>query len=696
MSSSPLRVVAACCAGLVVQSCASPPVPTGSELATTMGFTVSAPVAGGIPVRVVDASSGRTLADALVVSVEEADLSFCHSGPADASVDSLTVLRETGAAWLTGGDGTATIAVPDEPRVLLAWHGADFGRATLERYDHDEQVVRLQPISERSLTVEVVDPAGAPQPGVPIVLGHCSIELGTPGACHGVTGPEGRVVFSPVDLERSVHSTCGRLVQVLYDSPCCAYALRPIDATTIEPVRFVLPPCGELVVDLQDEHGAPFPSERLAQYRAHLDLGTRKIVSPHGTRRDSILEWPDYTREVDPCDVNSIHFTRVQLGTRLCLDAFGRGPSNSARDGTITTGQVRGETHIAGPMAPGETVHAILRLDEQVASEAAPDPAQAAREAEADAKERQKELQERKRLDDLSSIEVRAKLDVPIEACRLRARYRADSPDSDFLDKENDANWVDVQGRAVLRMVPAGTWTVAITLLGLETTEEFVLAEVPHVVVGARQHVRDPRLLSIDLSGKLRRRRIEVVDEKGAPQSGWIYCQRSNGIDRWWVRAEEGGRTLLTSASDDAPFFVAVLGHRPARIDDAKAVQRIVLKRGIPIRVLLDPKADVSKSGASRLFVGVPELPRLGALPDIAEESDTLRSVAIEPGGSARFWIPQTGEWRVLFLRTDDADERPESFSCCDASPATIHVEDSEAEQTFVVAPDVSASPKSD
>jgi hypothetical protein len=105
-----------------------------------------------------------------------------------------------------------------------------------------------------------------------------------------------------------------------------------------------------------------------------------------------------------------------------------------------------------------------------------------------------------------SSVAVRVLLDTPIEPCELRARWRDDDAAGTPIGPASplaDVSWFDVTGRATIRDVPPGTWTFAITLVD-RGPDEVVLAEIPHVAVAPGIHLRDPRLLSIDLRGNPR------------------------------------------------------------------------------------------------------------------------------------------------------------------------------------------------
>jgi len=276
-------------------------------------------------------------------------------------------------------------------------------------------------------------------------------------------------------------------------------------------------------------------------------------------------------------------------------------------------------------------------------------------------------------------------------------RYRDSDPDSNFfVDLPGDETWLDVTGHATMRGVRAGHWTVAIVLSNSELSmQDAVLTEIPDVDVVPRQYVRDPRLQAIDLRGKLRHHRFFVTDPDGRSVSGSLFRKESDESGATWVADfDEGDIALVTAAADARPIVLAAERFRPLTLEPKSKESHVVLPRGIPIRVVLDPAATLQKTPGAKLYVGVPEFPRCGRPPDPGEEDDSVRTFEIEAGGSVRFEIPEPGDWRVVFLSSMPGPDGDETFERRDARAPTIHVEDADVEQTFVVAP--AGSPASD
>jgi len=235
---------------------AAPAAPlSAAELAKAYGLALQPAPADGVPIRVVDAASGKPVGNALVVSIDEYVFTYADVDYDDGETRTArSLLRREGSAWATSSDGVARIAVPTAPLSVFVWSGEKFGRTTVEVHDRAEHVV---PIAPRSLLVEVVDRDGRPQAGVPIQMAKCSLEPESTGTTVGTTGADGRFAIPALELERGVHRSCGRRDLVMLGSLIVGRELRAADAPVLEPVKFVLPECGSVEVELQDAQGRP-------------------------------------------------------------------------------------------------------------------------------------------------------------------------------------------------------------------------------------------------------------------------------------------------------------------------------------------------------------------------------------------------------------------------------------------------------
>jgi len=339
---------------------------SGSELAKEFGLRPRATVPDGVPVRVVDELGGSPVARVLVVSVDEFDYSFAYSNPDWSDVASKTVLGWIGSAYLTDGDGFTRVAPAGRPRTLLAFDERHVGRTTLEVFDTEEHVIKLR---QRELDVDVVDAAGKGQSGVPVVLGGCAGELGNPGACHAVTGADGRTAFSLLDLERSVHRSCARRNLVMLGIPSAKYVLRPLDAQPFEPVRFVLPSCGNVVVDLEREDGVPLSRKSLETLHLEYTVRSTSLGEPRGMSRKRTLGVEQLIR--GRCREPRIQLSKVAVGLRLSIrvEATARefDGHSIVRSGVTP---LCDDLEINGPTNAGESVRAVLTIPESLLTDA--------------------------------------------------------------------------------------------------------------------------------------------------------------------------------------------------------------------------------------------------------------------------------------------------------------------------------------
>jgi hypothetical protein len=687
-----------------------PGEPGGAELAKLHGLAILPVCADGVPIRVVDAKSGKAVGDALVVRVVEAQFAACFSSEYYRELDSYRLLQCIGKSRLTASDGTTRVEPPSGWEVaVFAFRGRDFGRATIELHDSSEHVVAIAP---RQLDVEVVDATGRPQKEIPLALATCSFAAFDPGAWRGVTGVDGRVSIPALDLERHVHRTCGRRATVVFDLPARGNAPRSLDTPQLEPVRLVLPECGELVVDLLDASGEPYPIERLRAHSASL------VVRPEGlggfgVDRARPLRFEDASIVKVPCRSSRIHLPLVEVGMPLTVWVDVDEWSVENGNATCSTSSLEWcnspdscRVAVAALTSRGEVRHVVLRekpdsaVDEAPAQGVASEAATVVRPevpppSSMDEEDTERAVQ--------SSIAVRVLCDVPIRPLELRARLRSESAaDPQKLEAEVDPDvsseaWIDPKGLTTIRRVPEGDWTVALLLChGYSTAVAPVeLARFEHVHVAPISYVRDPRLLAIDLRGMLRRRHVDAVDSDGRPLSGVVHLRdpKSGKFDS--DRDLDGGVCDFLTTKDDARrLVVAVDRFRPVDLAATDTVSHVVLRRGLPVRLTLDPNATRPTGSPKKLFVGVCERPRCGQPADVEAEDATVRTVPLEPGGTASFDVPESGDWRVILLATKDepVDAAP-SYERLDAQPPTIHVDERDGEQLFTVAPVTPSAP---
>jgi len=662
----------------------APPEPaaplSAAELAKSYGLVLQPAPADGVPIRVVDAVSGKPVGDALVVSIDEYLFTYADTDYEDGEErNARSLLRREGSAWATGCEGLARVADPTAPLSVFVWSGEKFGRTTVEVHDRAEHVV---PIAPRSLLVEVVNRDGRPQAGVPIQMAKCSLDPESIGATVGTTGADGRFAIPALELERGVHRTCGRRDLVMLGLLIIGRELRGADAPVLEPVKFVLPECGSVEVELQDAQGRPLRKDSGPAFSVGLFVeGSWRRV---GRAPDWVQDWPERSLEVPFVD-GHCRLDRVELGATLNFRLeIGSSARSFTFDDLKPVGASADATTVRGPTTAGESTHVVLRAEwfgapvdgavatsAKDASVAIPDDSSDATAPEAvdspDAR---------------SSVAVSVRVDVPIDPCRLRVRL-----DGNRDPHEHDSNaWIDVNGRATVRNVPAGLHSIEITWSSFSDVDpDVVLHESAPFEVAPAQHLREPRLLDVDLRGRLRRLHLDVVDAAGRPLSGFVRTSREgDAAFESSDRFEDGRADLLTLAGNDVRTEIVVQRFRPLVLDPRSDSKRVVLKRGIPIRLALAPGFEMPDASQleARLDVGVSELPHF------VWDRDELRTVEIRPGADLRFELAEPGSWPLVFRIRREGVNGEENVEESHLLDTTIDVQDRADEQTFVITPD--------
>jgi hypothetical protein len=667
--------------GIGLGSTAAGQVPTDAaqRLARDFGLVIRPPAENGVRIRVIDAATRKPLPGVLVAAVDELEFTYRDEDGWGRKLDGASLLKSIGTACVTNAEGTTSVATSTTTQLVFAWHGAGFGRSTVEPWDRVEHVVEVGP---RDLAVEVVDASGHPQSGVPIVLAKCVLSPDDGGVVAGITGHDGRCSIAALDLEHGVHATCGYRDLVMLGCLAKGAATRSTRAARLDPVRFVLPACGRLDVELQTRSGKALTKAALRGARLVVNVEGDRLGDSCGLERDVEILRSTQHVEVEYSGT-PLHFDHVELGLDLdfSLVLYASEGLRSVLPVEHVLGD--GETDsISGPARAGERVRRVLRTEleaESETTETANDGAEPTAPAASATTDDSKSAVD---ANDWSTIEVSVRTDSPPLPCTLRA----------CLDEITDRNehyrspWIDVDSHATMRAVSAGTHSVTISLSSFdEDRPEHVLARIEGIEVPPRQHLRDPRLLGIDLRGKLRVRHLEVVDEAMNPLDGRVEFSATADAPAETEEFEDGVCDLVTATNDERPQFVAVDRFRPFVLDPKFEGGRVVMRRGIPIRVVLDPRW--KPTDGSSLYLGVPELPRGGGAADEDAEDEWVRTFEVTPGSSACFSIPEPGEWRVILLRSRETEDGDVEYDRVGALEPTIQVVDGTTEQLFHVAP---------
>ncbi len=190
----------------------------------------------------------------------------------------------------------------------------------------------------------------------------------------------------------------------------------------------------------------------------------------------------------------------------------------------------------------------------------------------------------------------------------------------------------------VTRIAPDGAWTLSGLTDGVyamslqEHWSGRKLWSLEGLAIAGGQPA-DPSILQVDLRGKIRPIRIEVVDPEGQPVENWQIRLRGIEPHSWRERPKNYDDRILSSG---APLEFDVRADRFALVEvrGALADQRITLPRGIAVRVaILSPSP----------------------LPDDLEYSVGLHDTAnqlggesyLDAAGTAEVWVPVAGTYRL-------------------------------------------------
>ncbi len=163
---------------------------------------------------------------------------------------------------------------------------------------------------------------------------------------------------------------------------------------------------------------------------------------------------------------------------------------------------------------------------------------------------------------------------------------------------------------------------------------------IDDVLVGDDGHVDDPRLVGLDLRGRIRLASISVVDDEGHPvdefacvtecRSDWAVADSTDGV------RQLRGRCLVPTTDAGVTVWIAYGNGRVLTVDGVTSDREVVVPRGIPVAICLaGPLPELR--GRARLLV------RLHGEGGSAE-------AAVAPDGSALAWLPAFGTYRAEML----------------------------------------------
>ncbi len=228
----------------------------------------------------------------------------------------------------------------------------------------------------------------------------------------------------------------------------------------------------------------------------------------------------------------------------------------------------------------------------------------------------------------------------------------------------------DADGSFEILAVSPGTWTVQIDAPDTVVTFDGVLVE-------AGETTRDPRLAEIDLRDLVFSFVLGVFDPEGAPVPGpravTIRPVPPGGPRTTWGR---DGRIEILSITPAVDVTVQANGFRTRRLEGVREDTRVVLDRGIPVRLVL---ANARVLNDPRFVLSVVVFP-VGRGP----RAPLPVSAELGPGGEALFQLVDARRYRAhLHMRYSSGGES--GSANVRGSNIVIDVQDTWTEQRFTI-----------
>lgn len=238
---------------------------------------------------------------------------------------------------------------------------------------------------------------------------------------------------------------------------------------------------------------------------------------------------------------------------------------------------------------------------------------------------------------------------------------------------------LDAGGRFRFSASVPGTCRVGVRIR--EARAPFAI--VGDVLVKAGETARDARLDPLDLRGRLRSAVITVTDGDGDPVPDFVvdgdpaagsgHLPSSRGI---------GGRARLILADPSVDVVVSASGYRPASVRGVAGDRRVVLRGGIPVRLVLAGGAVPPPSPFRLEAVLVPA----AAAPGMAGHvPPAIEPRPVDGEGKLRILLPSPGRWRVSWLVTRRGRWPSAGVGLPADVASVIDVADLDAEQTIPV-----------
>jgi len=285
--------------GAIARERDEPPPPASA------GGAIEPTPARGLALRVVDRATGAPKPSALVTRIDP----YWFMVPEGTPPDLAARLDVVGRRFRADEQGCVRIPRSHGALVVFARSGGEFGYARIEPEQFDlleaegatPRTIAVGP--PRTLRIQVVDPDGTPQAGIPIVVEAEPAYYVDGGGPYESRAPDGIVELPAADLlfESATQEILVRVGLVLRQAVTATVRREQLDGP---PIRLVLPPTGRIDVSVVGRDGAlvPVTGERsLDLFVAPVDgVATAKNRDTLGS---TTLQVENGRGHVDPVDL---------------------------------------------------------------------------------------------------------------------------------------------------------------------------------------------------------------------------------------------------------------------------------------------------------------------------------------------------------------------------------------------------------
>jgi hypothetical protein len=265
------------------------------------------------------------------------------------------------------------------------------------------------------------------------------------------------------------------------------------------------------------------------------------------------------------------------------------------------------------------------------------------------------------------------------ESLQLHAVPVTTQPSADQQFQWTEPVGLDDEGKFVFKDLKAGNYTIA-----LQTTDANTqLAAIENVRVERGETTRDTRLNPLDMRGGLHPIVLSIFNEQSEPLAeGNVGITRNNagGTDTDYLYFEHGKLVVYLPGGQPVDLLVVCDGYRGASLHNVATDQRVVLKRTVPVRLVL---ARGMKLPEPPLVIGV----RLEAIGEGAKSSNMWSENSGNFEANGELVIPSgiVGPATVTLTITYQNDENWTMTNYTDGVTRTIEIVDTQREQRFEV-----------